>query len=61
MAPVGQRKMSLPPELRIKPERKMALKCALIRYAKQEGDRRAGTTVNMTNNDSLFMTHNVHC
>jgi len=46
MAPaVQKRKMSLPPELRIKPERKMALKCALIRYAKQEGDRRAGTTV----------------
>ena len=41
MAPVGQRKMSLPPELRIKPERKLALKVALIKYATQEAAKRA--------------------
>lgn len=36
-----QRKMSLPPDQRIKPHRMMHLKCALITWAAKEAERRA--------------------
>ena len=39
---MGQRKMSLPPEQRINPKRKEALKCAIINWCKKENDRIKG-------------------
>ena len=45
MSHLSQRKMSLPPDQRIKPNRMMHLKCTLITYAAKEAQKRQAEQV----------------